>query len=194
MDETGIRLFQAAGAGNMMVEAARLRGNGLRPVQNMSKHQERSSFTHVVMVCDDPAVQPLLPQVLIFNKHMLPQRESELIQPSLPRNEYMLRQKTGWMNGDSMKQILKLLHASLLTSLGNRQVILSCDAYQAHMTTSVIRLRYKLGIYRRFIPAKMMWALQPCDTHVLALYKRQLRILNEADSEHRAYCVRPGNS
>ena len=75
-----------------------------------------------------------------------------------------------------MKQILKLLHASLLPSLGNRQVILSCDAYRAHMTTPVIRLSYKLGIYLWFIPAKMTWALQPCDTHVLAIYKRQLRI------------------
>ena len=65
MDETGIRLFQVAGAGNVVVTAVRLRGNGLRPVQNMSKHQERASFTHVVMVCDDAAMQPLLPQVLI---------------------------------------------------------------------------------------------------------------------------------
>ena len=176
MDETGIRLFQVAGAGNVVVTTVRLRGNGLRPVQNMSKHQERASFTHVVMVCDDAAMQPLLPQVLIFNKHMLPQQESDLIQPILPTNVYMLRQKTGWMNEDSMKQILKLLHASLLPSLGNRQVILSCDAYRAHMTTPVIRLSYKLGIYLWFIPAKMTWALQPCDTHVLAVYKRQLRI------------------
>ena len=56
MDETGIRLFQAAGAGNMVVEAARLRGHGLRPVQNMNKHQERSNLGDLVMVCDDPAV------------------------------------------------------------------------------------------------------------------------------------------
>ena len=56
MDETGIRLFQAAGVGNMVVEAARLRGHGLRPVQTMNKHQERSNLGHVVMVCDDPAV------------------------------------------------------------------------------------------------------------------------------------------
>ena len=56
MEETGIRLLQAAGAGNMVVEAARLRGHGLRPVQNMNKHQERSNLGHLVMVCDDPAV------------------------------------------------------------------------------------------------------------------------------------------
>ena len=36
--------------------AARMRGNGLRPVQNVTKQQARGSFTHVVMVCDDPTV------------------------------------------------------------------------------------------------------------------------------------------
>ena len=35
-DETGIRLIQVAGAGNVVVTTVRLRGNGLRPVQNMS--------------------------------------------------------------------------------------------------------------------------------------------------------------
>ena len=176
LDETAVRLFQMSGPGHVAIDTKRRRRQKERPVQNVGKQQARAAFTHVVMVADDTLLQPLLPQVLIFNKHMLSARDHDRLKNQVPRNVYLLRQTTGWVTEQTMLVIVRLLHACLRDMLAARQVVLSCDAYRAHMTPAVARLCYNLGIYLFYIPAKLTWVLQPCDTHVLAQYKRHLRM------------------
>ena len=65
MDETSVKLYQDAGKGMLVARARRLRRTPKSLVQNVSRRQLRAALTHAAFICDDPAVQPLLPQVLI---------------------------------------------------------------------------------------------------------------------------------
>ena len=65
MDETSVKLYQDAGKGMLVARARRLRRTPKSLVQNVSRRQLRAALTHAAFICDDPTVQPLLPQVLI---------------------------------------------------------------------------------------------------------------------------------
>ena len=64
-DETAICLFQGAGRGNVFLAKTD------PAVQHVPLGKRRTFLTHVGFVCDDPIIQPLLPQVVVGNEHMI---------------------------------------------------------------------------------------------------------------------------
>ena len=74
-----------------------------------------------------------------------------------------------------MIDIAKLVHHCLRSHLAGRQVIFSSDVYRAHVTKQVWQAMTRWSYLYFLIPAKITWAMQPCDTHdVLAVLKRHL--------------------
>ena len=53
------------------------------------------------------------------------------------------------------------------------------DSYKAHIGKRALRAFGRAGLRLCCIPAGLTWALQPCDTHLFALYKRRVRELCE---------------
>ena len=65
LDETHIQVRPPALRGNACSVALRLHRRRKRPQRNASTAEQRLGFTLVALICDDPAVQPLVPQLLI---------------------------------------------------------------------------------------------------------------------------------
>jgi hypothetical protein len=177
LDETAVRLHQVAGKGMLVSAAVQEKRKAGSLTQNVSRAMLRGSFTHVTMICDDAEAQKLLPQILIVNKHMVTEQQHQELFAMMPRNVLLIRRKTAWMTSDLMTRVLMVLKHNLAPFMETHQILLSADAYRAHVTTEVWKQCVKQRILYCVIPAKLTWALQPCDTHVFASYKHRLQTL-----------------
>ena len=70
------------------------------PVLVPKKSAKRGSLTHVVLICDDTAVQPLLPQFIIGNEHILRVTDLETLKPETAANIYIVRAKSSWITAE----------------------------------------------------------------------------------------------
>ena len=112
LDETSIALFQGHSKGNVFFRK-RKRAPDTEPLQKASLATKRTCFTHVGLICDEPALQPLLPQVLIGNEETFKAGAVAGLQAACPQNVHLLRQKSAWNNVEARKQVIRLLGAAL---------------------------------------------------------------------------------
>ena len=145
------------------------------PKQLANRSAVRCFFTHVAIICDDPAVQPLLPQVLFFASRHLSWKNWSEVQTGLPQNVFVRRQVSGWNNTEQHKVILRILKLSLEPMLATMQPILSFDAAPLHLNPEVLELLGELDIWWQLVPKKLTWLLQPLDTHAFSRYKQFMR-------------------
>ena len=173
-DETGIRYFQDTRQGHLTEGAERQRRTPRSLTRLATKGETRAMMSLATFVCDDAAVQAVLPQVLLVNKSLLTQEEMAAAMVGMPAQMQIWREDKAWTTGDIMIRLLRALRAALDPVLSERKVILSADAFRAHLTKPVFRAAADLGFFYHLIPSKMTWALQPLDTHVFAVFKRYL--------------------
>jgi len=174
LDETAVPLEFTHTRGNIIT---RLDGKKIKdmPKQLASRSAVRCFFTHVAIICDDPAVQPLLPQVMCFSgRHMSWKNWTEL-QEALPQNVFVRRQVSGWSNAEQHKVIMRILKLVLEPFLPTMQPILAFDAAPIHLQPCVLELLGELDIWWLLVPKKLTWLLQPLDTHTFSKYKRHIR-------------------
>ena len=98
-------------------------------------------------------------------------------QAMMPSNVILHRDEKAWMNSQVMVQVIQKLASTLNDVLKHRAVILFADVYKSHISNVVWTACARAGIYYCVIPAKLTWALQPCDTHLFAAFKRHLSTL-----------------
>ena len=119
-DETAVPLEFTHTRGNIIV-----RENGRRikdlPKQTANRSALRCFFTHVGIICDNPAVQVLLPQVMFFASQHLSWKNWTELQAVLPNNVFVRRQVSGWSNTEQHKIILEILKLSLEPFLATMQ-------------------------------------------------------------------------
>jgi len=173
-DETGIRYFQETRQGHLTEAAQRLRRTPRSLTRLVTKGECRSMMSLATFVCDDATVQALLPQVLLVNRRLLTQEELAAARQGMPAQMQIWREDKAWTTGDVMIRLLRALREALNPVLSQRKVILSADAFRAHLTKPVFRAAADCGFFYFLIPSKMTWALQPLDTHVFAVFKRCL--------------------
>ena len=173
-DETGIRYFQETRQGHLTEAAQRLRRTPRSLTRLVTKGECRSMMSLATFVCDDATVQAVLPQVLLVNKRLLTQEELAQARVGMPAQMQIWREDKAWSTGDVMIRLLRALRVALTPVLSQRKVILSADAFRAHLTKPVFRAAADCGFFYFLIPSKMTWALQPLDTHVFAVFKRYL--------------------
>ena len=72
LDETSVPLGFTPRLSNVIAATSRQRTKR-RHLPSIAQKREtsRANFTHVAIICDDPSLQPLLPQILIFSKKQL---------------------------------------------------------------------------------------------------------------------------
>ena len=174
LDETAVPLEFTHSRGNIVIK------EGGKQIKNMPKQLANRSatrcfFTHVAMICDDPSVQALLPQVMFFaGKHLSWKNWGEL-QALLPDNVFIRRQVSGWSNTEQHKIIIRILKLALEPVVATMQPILSFDAAPLHIHPEVIELLGELDIWWLLIPKKQTWLFQPLDTHAFSKFKRYIR-------------------
>ena len=144
-------------------------------VHPAGRNKQRASLTHVAFICDNTQVQAALPHVFIGNEKALPSYVLQRIAPRLHTNVRLWRRKSAWVDGDALKDILRLLDAALQPFQSKFQPLLMWDALKAHIKSDVLQCAGRLGIWVIIVPAKITWLLQPADTHCFAKYKAYLR-------------------
>ena len=174
-DETAIGYFQDSRKSFLTLEAKRQKRSAPSLTEQVTRSDRRAMMSLATCVCYDPAVQTLLPQVLLVKKSCWrKQRLRRQHRCCLPQGVHLWRGISAWTTSAIMVRLLTLLRRSVGAVLSTRTVILSADAFRAHMTQPVFRAAARLGFFYCLVPARMTWPLQPCDTHVFALFKRTL--------------------
>ena len=124
------------------------------------------------MICTEPELQPLLPQVMLVGDKTLRKQDEAAVKASLPDNVYLLRQQKGWTNAETQAEIVTLTKRALGAHLERYQVIWLSDACKAHMAAEVMDALAAAGFWHSIIPANLTWLLQPLDVTTFVLFKR----------------------
>jgi hypothetical protein len=175
LDETAIVYREKQGKGNVFLRKKPL-WKACAAVQGKAQSKAcRIYLTHVALVCDDPAIQPLLPQVLLVNAATLPLSLVDEIASFLPPNVQIWRRKSAWVNHNVMCALISLLAESLSHLASTHQTILMMDAYPAHKHTTVFHSARAMSIWLLILPARLTWLMQVLDTHGFYRCKQFLR-------------------
>ena len=144
-------------------------------VQHVPIAKRRTYLTHVAFVCDDPAIQPLLPQVAIGNERTIKARQLVALRATCPANIRIFRRKSAWVDAPLIAQIVRWLALDLAAFMEEFQVVLLFDACKAHLHACVFAACAAARIWAVVVPAKMTRLLQPLDTHIFLAYKIYLQ-------------------
>ena len=174
LDETNIKLYQKAGPGVLMEVARKKKQTAVSLTHHAKKGDLRGSFTHVGMICDDPELQPLLPQHIFLHRNQISETDFEAAQGATAPNVILHRSDRTWITSELMKVVLKSLADAINAKKTGRRILLSLDTYRAHISQTVWRSAAAHGIFMFVVPAQLTWCLQPCDTHVFAMFKDYL--------------------
>ena len=166
IDETMLPLFYGDRKG--VVAESCVKGKQ-RLVKTKNKH--RGSLTLVGVICDDPELQPVVPQFIIGNEHVLRVRDLKKVSLNLPPNVYLVRRKSGWVRFLVFAQVLVTLRKELDKVAEGIEVLLLVDASPVHTHPFVLLTAKRQRLRLIFVPASCTWLLQPCDTHAFRKFK-----------------------
>jgi len=142
-----------------------------------NKAPSRGTLTHIAFICDDPGLQPRLPQIIVGNEHTLSKADLLAAQTFVPQNVYLIRSKSSWADAPLFAASLRWLGKATAHLKSTHRVVVVLDCCGVHLH-HVVRSEARRGqMYLCFVPAGMTWLLQPCDTHVFRRYKSTLRNL-----------------
>ena len=174
MDETSVRLVPEEGKGHVSSRAYRLLCCGTPLGRNASLSAQRSAITHVTAISDDPEIQKRLPQVVLVGVNQVTEARAYRLGTEAPDTVHIWREKKAWMTIELMVRYILLLGRCLQDLQSTHRCIVFVDALRSHVSPAVLRAASRSNLWICVIPSKMTWALQPCDTHVFAMYKRML--------------------
>ena len=174
IDETNVKLVPQERAGHVSKRAYRLFVRGRPMGRNASLSAQRSTITHVAAMCDRADIQTLLPQVVLVGANQLSEERLDRIRMDAPACVRIWRYPKAWVSNAVMVRYMKLLAKCLREYRHTYRFILYVDVLKAHICPAVLRAASAANIWICVVPAKMTWVLQPCDTHLFALYKRML--------------------
>ena len=181
LDETSCRLFYERAPGILGSEPIAASARKGFIAQQVTRKQKRGALSLLALLCDDTAIQPILPQVIIGNESCLPEgvRHALMEASMLMSNVTLLRRKSAWANDQVMSEVVPMWGRALRAYSNTHQPILLLDACTAHLGPLFLRACSRWGIWVVFVPASMTWLLQPADTHCFAAFKRCLRQMFE---------------
>lgn len=174
IDETSVKLVMNVSKGHVSERAYRLHIDGYPMGKNATLAAQRSCATHMAAVCDNAEIQRLLPQVVLISNQQVSEARYEEIRRDAPPLVKIWRCPKAWMNIDLMKKYLHLLGSCLRAYRPTHRFILYLDAHKVHINPATLRVASMEDLWICVVPSKMTWALQPCDTHLFASYKRLL--------------------
>lgn len=172
LDETSICLFQGGRAGAVFCSKKRYRRE---PVESASLKKRRTCMTHVALICDDPSLQPVLPQFLLGNEATLPAPQLAALRAACPSNVHIVRQRSAWNDKFVCARVVRTLRAALDPHIADLQPVLLLDTAKIHYTQGVLAACRRAGIWVVMVPPKLTWLLQPLDTNAFYLFKVALK-------------------
>ena len=135
LDETSIKFWYQPREG-LQVRAKRKSSGSLGPARQASRGQLRKAITHVAVICDDPALQPLLPQIILVNERTMSVRGLGTWSRIPGCKAEVWRGKSAWINKKVFANIISRIGNVLKSVAPDRQAILLMDAHSSHFLAS----------------------------------------------------------
>ena len=174
MDETAVKMDLRRRSPGFVKAKTKAEKKALRAVrQKMTLREKRAAVTVVAWLCDDAALQQLLPQYIVGNEHVLP---ASIVQDFRQGdgNVFMLRRKSSWLTVATLVAMLKGLAAAIRSAKPDAFVLVSMDACATHLTPQVARAASRLRLHLHLVPACTTRFLQPLDVAVFGEFKLRL--------------------
>lgn len=188
LDETALCYSCAGMVGTVVCEKA-LPPSKQHATENASETETRGHVTLISMLTHEPAIQTRLLQILFGNEHRFSLGLLDFIKPSIPSNVQLWRQKSSCNSHATMRKVLTTLSKALGDLVKDRYIILLLDVAGVHIHPTIHSLAERLRIRLLFLPAKLTYLLQPCDTHLFKRFKhslqesfREIRSRSDSDS------------
>ncbi len=174
LDETSIRFFYEPRKG-LCIRRRKTGPKGQGYVRHATRSQRRKALTHVAIICDDPRLQPELPQILLMSTATVAAKDVSTWRAARGCNVQVWRAKSAWVTNEIFSKMVTCLGKCLKEACPNRQPILLFDAHGVHTSPMVLAEAGRQNIWTAVIPASTTSLLQPLDTDVFARYKIFLR-------------------
>ena len=178
MDETPCCLWQGEGVGNVF-EGPEPGPLERRRRQQVPRGLSRTFLTYLAFLCDDAAIHPLLPQVIIGSSNTLRVRAMASYNAQVPNEQwYVLRGGTShWTTGDLMIQVCALLATILLEVCPDAFVIWYLDCASSHLEDPFLAFARACGFHLVIVPTHTTFLLQVLDVFFFRRFKAALRRL-----------------
>ena len=125
----------------------------------------------VPIVCDDPAIQAVLPQIIIGNEHTIPAALLAELRAACPAPVKLLRRRSAWVNKELFVEVVNLIAAALAPFVHGVQPFLLFDTCTSHLHLIAFNACIRANIWPHLVPPRMTWFLQPLDAKGFAGYK-----------------------
>ena len=175
MDETTISHVSSSTQGYVPSRKVQREENMVRRRSKPDRHGVRTCLLGVV--CNVPALQPFLPQVILpsYRKHSRPPAEVLAAYKNTGAPLEYWHDTNGWRSSATIKRWLTRLRA-IVTSFDDKMwIVLIWDCAPVHLNEQVLSHARRLGILVLFVPAGLTHRLQVLDVHIYALLKRRIR-------------------
>ena len=177
MDETGASHAESSKNGYYVTDDTENIGRTTRKVKSGSSDYTDMMTSLLGVVCNDPTIQPHLPQII------LPKFRGKKEPPAYVQQYYanmgyplaVMHATTGWNDDTSMKYFLVELRKVVYAKDPDMWILLVLDNARVHVSRAMLRYIKSLGIILLIIPARLTWLLQPLDVYVFAEFKRRAR-------------------
>jgi hypothetical protein len=169
VDETALTLGFAGHSGTLKQR------NKHEPCLVQDIAPTRGTFSNIAFICDDTEVQVVLPQIIVGNESLLPQKVLDDLNDQLPNNVYLCREKSGWITAAMFAVALRWLARATQHLSETHLLVVLLDCAPIHLHELVWQEARKLNIALCLIPNGCTWLLQPLDTHVFRKYKAYIR-------------------
>ena len=174
LDETALCYSFTGMVGTIVCEKALPPGKQYT-TENSAESDIRGHVTLITLLTHETEVQARLPQILLGNEHRFTLELLKKVKAATPSNVHLWRQKSAWNSHATMRRVLTTLSAALGALRKTRYIVLILDVAGVHIHRSIHSLAKKLGIRLVFLPAKLTYLLQPCDTHLSRRFKHWLQ-------------------
>ena len=175
MDETTISQLTSSNQGMVPGRRVQREEGMIRRRRKLDRHDVRTCL--IGAVCNDPTLQPHLPQVVLpsYSKHAKPPVEvlKDYKNTGAPL-EYW-HDTNGWTSSTTIKRWLTRLRSVVSSFNVLMWIAVVWDCASVHLNEDVLRHARRLGILVLFVPAGLTHRLQVLDVYIYSYLKRRVR-------------------
>jgi DDE superfamily endonuclease len=183
LDETSVHYYYGDKKGNVSKTSLHPQGHNAA-TQKVTRKDMRACVTHAAILAENPEVQQILPQWVLGNTNVMLKRDVTKVHASVAPNIQFIRGKSGWMNVTVMVKLLKEIAKRVGDHDPQWQIILMLDCARQHIHEKITAAARRYNVWLVYVPAKLTWLLQPCDTHLFAPYKREMQKQYDNERAH----------
>ena len=175
LDETGVSTVKQGQPGYVMTGLRRDRNR--HHYKRPRKDRSNVKTTFMAAVCDQPHIQPHLPQVF------LPKYTQNAAVPMALETRYGRQgypfQFWHRTNGTCTPAVFRIwargLRSAVQSFNADAWIVLVMDCHSSHLDLFTVQYLERMGFLTIVVPAALTWLLQPLDVYVFAEFKRIFR-------------------